>query len=310
MTIITGGYNMNINFELYKIFYEVATLGNITKASQRLMISQPAVTKQIKSLENQLGGELFIRTKRGVILTDNGKEIYNYVKQGMHCFESAELQFSNLKKLETGIVRIGISTTLCRIFLLKYLEKFHKEYPNIAIQVFTDPSKTMREMLKDGTIDILIAKDLDQEDDELNVTKLGELHQCFISSSVHYEELKNKTIPLKDLDNYPLLFPKSPSSTRKSLNDFCKNNNITLTSKIEIASANLLEDFVTIGLGIGLVTKEYSMKKIKNEKVFVIKTEPELPSISYSLMTLKNSYHSFGANRLIEMILEEVKKQD
>lgn len=301
---------MNINFELYRIFYVVATVGNITKASQRLMISQPAVTKQIKALENQLGGELFIRTKRGVILTDNGKEIYNYVKQGMHCFESAELQFSNLKKLETGIVRIGISTTLCRIFLLKYLEKFHKQYPNIAIQVFTDPSKTMRGMLKDGTIDILIAKELENDDEDLEITEIGKLHQCFISSSVHYEELKDKTIPLQELDKYPLLFPKSPSTTRKSINDFCKNNNITLTSKIEVASANLLEDFVTIGLGIGLVTKEYSMKKIKNEKVFVIKTTPELPSISYSLMTLKNSFHSFGANKLIEMILKDTKKQD
>ncbi len=298
---------MNINFELYRIFYEVATLGNITKASQRLMISQPAVTKQIKALENQLGGELFIRTKRGVILTDNGKEIYNYIKQGMHCFESAALQFSNLKKLETGIVRIGISTTLCRIFLLKYLEKFHECYPNIAIQIFTDPSKTLREMLKDGTIDILIAKEIEKEEEDLEVTEIGILHQCFISSSVHYEELKDKIIPLQELDKYPLLFPKSPSTTRKNFNTFCKNNNIKLTSKIEIASANLLEDFVTIGLGIGLVTKEYSMKKIKNEKVFVIKTNPEIPSISYSLMTLKNSYHSFGANKLIEMILKDTK---
>lgn len=300
---------MNVNFELYRIFYVVATLGNITKASQQLMISQPAVTKQIKVLENQLGGELFIRTKRGVILTDNGKEIYNYIKQGMHCFEAAELQFSNLKKLETGIVRIGISTTLCRIFLLKYLEEFHKQYPNVAIQVFTDPSKTMRQMLKDGTIDILIAKEINNEDDDLDITEIGRLHQCFISSSIHYEELKDKVIPLQELDKYPLLFPKSPSTTRKSINDFCKKNNITLTSKIEVASANLLEDFVTIGLGIGLVTKEYSMKKIKNEKVFVIKTEPELPSIPYSLMTLKNSYHSFGANELIKLILKDTKKQ-
>ena len=66
---------MNINFELYKIFYEVANEGNITKAANKLMISQPAVTKQIKTLEDELGGQLFIRTKRGVILTENGQKI-------------------------------------------------------------------------------------------------------------------------------------------------------------------------------------------------------------------------------------------
>ena len=115
---------MNVNFELYRVFYEVATLGNITKAAEKLMISQPAVTKQIKTLEGQLGGELFIRTKRGVILTDNGQEIYNFIKQGMNCFEMAEKQFSNLKKLETGIVRIGVSTTLAKLYLLKYLDNY------------------------------------------------------------------------------------------------------------------------------------------------------------------------------------------
>ena len=118
---------MNINFELYRIFYVVATVGNITKACQLLNISQPAVTKQIKNLEAQLGGDLFIRTKRGGILTENGKEIYNYIKQGMNCFNRAEMQFSNLKQLETGVIKVGVSTTLARLFLMDYLDKFHKE---------------------------------------------------------------------------------------------------------------------------------------------------------------------------------------
>ena len=74
---------MNINFELYRIFYTVANHGNITKASEELMISQPAISKSIKNLEEQLGGTLFIRTKRGVILTDEGKEFYKYIKQAM-----------------------------------------------------------------------------------------------------------------------------------------------------------------------------------------------------------------------------------
>lgn len=299
---------MNVNFELYKIFYEVASCGNITKASQKLMISQPAVTKQIKVLEGQLGGELFIRTKRGVILTENGKEIYNYVKQGMHCFESAELQFSNLKQLETGTIKIGISTTLCRIFLLKYLNIFHQKYPNIAIQVFTDPSKKLKEMLKDGTIDVLIAKDTGP-DDELDKEKLGTLHHCFIASDA-YKELKNQEVNLNDLNTYPLLLPKHPSTTRKLFDNFCKDNNIEINSKVEIASSHLLEDFVEIGLGIGLATKEFIEEKIDSKKLFIINIKEELPSIPYYILTLKNSFHSFGTNKLIEIILENELNQD
>jgi len=261
-------------------------------------------------LEQQLGGELFIRTKRGVILNENGKEIYNYIKQGMHCFETAEYQFSNLKKLEVGTIRIGISTTLCRVFLLKYLDKFHKKYPNVAIQVFTDPSKIMRKMLKDGSLDILIAKENSFEEEELEARRLGTLHQCFISSVNHYQELKNKVVSLEELNKYPLLLPKAPSTTRKALNDFCKQNQIQLTSKIEIASANLLEDFVKIGLGIGFVTKEYAISNIGKKEFFVIHTVPKIPTISFSLFTLKNSFHSFVTNKFIDMILQDTHNKN
>ena len=295
---------MNVDFELYKIFYVVANTGNITKASNKLMISQPAITKQIKRLEEQLGGELFIRTKRGVTLTDNGKEVYNYVKQGLNYFEAAEATFSNLKKLDSGIVRIGCSTTLCRLFLLKYLEEFHKEYPNVAIQVFTDPSRIMKKMLKEGTIDILIAKDHEDNISDLDIHYLGDLHQCFIASDA-FKELKNKTIPLKDLEDYPLLFQKYPSTTRYAFDRFCENYNIKMTSKIEIASSSLLEDFVKIGLGIGLVTKEYALKEINDGSIFEVKTDPKLDGNTFSMYTKKNSFHSFAANELINMILKK-----
>ena len=299
---------MNINFELYRIFYVVATVGNITKASQELNISQPAVTKQIKSLEAQLGGDLFIRTKRGVILTENGRAIYNYIKQAMNCFNNAELQFSNLKKLETGVIKIGISTALARLFLMKYLDKFHKEYPNIAIQLFTDPSKVMRRMLKDGSLDILIAKEEACEDEDLEVQRVGTLHQCFIASE-YFSELKNRTIPLKDLDEYPILLQKNPSTTRESFDNFCKEHNIEITTKLEIASATLLEDFVKIGLGVGLATREFAEKDVKEGNIFEVKTNPTIPTIPFALITLKNSFHSFGTNKLIDMIIEDNKNK-
>lgn len=299
---------MNINFELYRIFYVVATVGNITKASQELNISQPAVTKQIKSLEAQLGGDLFIRTKRGVVLTENGRAIYNYIKQAMNCFNNAELQFSNLKKLETGVIKIGISTALARLFLMKYLDKFHKEYPNIAIQLFTDPSKVMRKMLKDGSLDILIAKEEACEDEDLEVQRVGTLHQCFIASE-YFSELKNRTIPLKDLDEYPILLQKTPSTTRESFDNFCKEHNIEITTKLEIASATLLEDFVKIGLGVGLATREFAERDIKEGNIFEVKTNPTIPTIPFALITLKNSFHSFGTNKLIDMILEDNKNK-
>lgn len=298
---------MNVNFELYRIFYVVATVGNITKASKELCISQPAVTKQIKQLEDQLGGELFIRTKRGVILTDNGREIYNHIKQAMNCFSNAEMQFTNLKKLGSGTLKIGASTTLAKMFLVDHLKEFHEEYPNVGIQILTNPSFELKEMLKDGKVDMVVAKDFSiVEDPLLEKYKLGSLHHAFIASD-YFKELKNKKIPLEEMENYPLLMPKNPSTSRTLLAEFCKEYGITLTTKLEIASYSLIDELVKIGLGIGLVTREYVEKDIKNSELFFVETEPELPKLDYSLFTLKDSYHSFAANKLIEIIKKRNK---
>ena len=87
---------MNISFEYYRIFYVVAKYGNITKAADELMISQPAISKCIKLLEDQLGGQLFIRTKRGVVLTEEGKEFYKYIKHAIEYINNAENKFTEM----------------------------------------------------------------------------------------------------------------------------------------------------------------------------------------------------------------------
>ncbi len=294
---------MNINFELYRIFYTVASCGNITKASKELMISQPAVTKQIKTLENQLGGELFIRTKKGVILTDNGREIFNYVKQAIDCFQNAEMQFSNLKSLEKGTVKIGVSTTLAKLYLIDRLKIFHKEHPNIGIEISTDPSSVMRKKLKDGRLDIVIAKFWEKENNDLTTIELGTIHDCFIAGN-EYIDLKDREIKFEELDQFPILLQKYPSTSREALDRFCQENNFELTTKMEIGSASLLEEFVKIGLGIGLVTKEYVQNDLNGSDLFEIKTVPQLKEKKFGIILLKGSMHSFGTNELIKLLLE------
>lgn len=297
---------MNINFELYRIFYTVAVCGNITKASKELMISQPAVTKQIKALENQLGGELFIRTKKGVLLTDNGREIFNYVKQAIDCFQNAEMQFSNLKNLEKGTIKIGVSTTLTKLYLIDYLKEFHKQHPNIGIEISTDPSKLMRGKLRDGRLDLIVAKFYDEEDNDLQAIELGTLHDCFIASS-EYSELKDKVVTFEELDKYPILLQRYPSTSRESLDNLCRKHNIELTTKMEIGSANLLEEFVKIGLGVGFVTKEFVEKELEQGELFEVKTIPKLKEKKFGIILLKDCMHSFGTNQLIKLLLENKK---
>lgn len=180
---------MNVDFELYKIFYTVANTKNITKAAKELCISQPAISKSIKNLENQIGGKLFIRTKRGVSLTDEGREIYKYVKIGVEALYNAENKFSEFKNLEIGTIRIGISASLAKHFLMPYLTKFHKNFPNIKLQIISDISENLISKIKNGLVDIIILNTIDFNSNDINIISIKDSQDCFFVN----ENLKNLT---------------------------------------------------------------------------------------------------------------------
>lgn len=293
---------MNIDFELYRIFYTVANHGNITKASGELNISQPAISKSIKHLEEQLGGQLFVRTKRGVILTEEGKEFYNYIKQAIEYISNAENKFTDLINLETGCIKIGISTTLTKEFLLPYLEEFYALYPKINIQIITDLTSELLPKLRNGLIDILILNLNDKNyGSDIDMIKCKKITDCFVVNN-KYKELMNKELSLKDLNNYPLILQAKGSNTREFLDNLAKKNNVILSPNIELASYSLVVEFSKIGLGIGYATKEYIKKEIRNKELFELNIKERIPSRYIGIALSKNHLPNFSTKKLIEII--------
>lgn len=293
---------VNIDFELYRIFYVVANHCNITKASEELNISQPAISKSIKNLEEQLGGQLFVRTKRGVIITEEGKEFYNYIKQAIEYINNAENKFTDLINLETGCIKIGVSTTLAKEFLLPYLDKFHSLYPKINIQITTSLTSELISKLKYGLIDIVILN-LNNKNygNDIDIIKCKKINDCFIANS-KYKDLIDKEISLKDLNNYPLILQAKGSNTREFLDDFARENGVILKPNIELTSYSLVTEFSKIGLGIGYVTKEYIKKSIKNKELFELKIKEKIPNRYIGIALSKNHVPNFSTKKLIEII--------
>ena len=121
---------MDQNLTLYRAFYAVATHLNISIAAKELYISQPAISKSIKKLEDNLGTPLFVRNSRGVKLTEEGQLLYDYVSKAFNNLESGEEQIKRIKDLGIGQIKIGVSTTLCKYILLNYLKGFIKDNPS------------------------------------------------------------------------------------------------------------------------------------------------------------------------------------
>ena len=272
---------MEMDIELYKTFYFVAKYKSITKAAEMLYISQPAVTMSIKKLEEQLEMTLFTRTKRGVILTNEGKVLYEYVKQAMESLKIGENRINNLKKLDTGNIRIGIGTTLTKYFLMKYLDKFHKLYPKININIDTSMTVDILKKLENGLV--------------------RNIQDIFVASKEYYDVIGKKT-SLDNLNNYPLLLQSPNTSTRNFLDNFSLKHGIRLNSSMELASFSLVLEFSKIGMGIGFISKDFVENEINKKELFEIKTVPEIPKRKILVLTKKEYLPSFSASKLIEII--------
>lgn len=296
---------MNIDLELYRIFFIVANHGNITKASEELNISQPAISKSIKNLEEQLGGQLFFRTKRGVVLTEEGKEFYFYIKQAIEYINNAEHKFTDLIHLETGCIKIGVSTTLTKEFLLPYLDQFHSIYPKIDIQIMTNRTSDLIKKLKNGLIDLVILNIYQNSyGNDIVLIPCMEIHDCFVVNS-KYKDLVEKEISIHDLVNYPLILQAKGSNTREFLDSFSKEYGCVLKPNIELSSYSLVVEFSKIGLGIGYVTKEYVQGLMDHHELFELNIKERIPARYIGFALSKNHLPSFSTKKLVEIIQKD-----
>lgn len=292
---------MEIDIELYKIFCYVAKYKSITKAAEMLYISQPAVTMSIKKLEEQLEMTLFTRTKRGVILTNEGKVLYEYVEQAMESIKIGENRINSLKKLDTGNIRIGIGTTLTKYFLMEYLDKFHKLYPKININIDTSMTVDILKKLENGLVDIAIITTDKLEYKDFNIVYSRDIQDIFVASKDYYDIIGKKT-SLENLNTYPLLLQSSNTSTRCFLDNFCVKHGVRLNSSMELASFSLVLEFSKIGMGIGFISKDFVEDEIAKNELFEIKIVPEIPKRKILVLTKKEYLPSFSTSKLIEII--------
>lgn len=238
---------MNANLEYYKTFLVVARHKNITKASEELGISQPAVSKTIRLLEEQLGGTLFLRSQKGLTLTREGEDLYQKVNSAINILIDVENDFHKRNKLESGEIKIGISTILSKLFLKPYIIKFKKKYPNVKITIQNGLTIDLIHGLEKGTLDIVFFNNEKQKNLNLKQMKVGEVKYSIIYNRDIYS-IKN----IEDIKRLPFIIQRDGSFTRNVLEKFFKNYGITPNVSMEVTSHELNYDLVKAGLGIGL----------------------------------------------------------
>ena len=295
-----------VNLELYRVFYTVAKCGSLTKAAEELYISQPAVSQAIKQLENQLGGQLFVRTHKGMELSETGgKQIFKTVEDALKLFDQAESKYAELKDTATGVVRICASDTVSTHFLLPYIKEYHEKYPDVNLVLQNCTSSETIELLKNKKADVGFVN-LPIDDSEINLMNtVMQLHDTFVASD-KFAELTDSVIDLKRLQDYPLLMLELSTATRQAIVTFAHSQGIHLHPEIELASLELMTSLAKNGLGIACIPREFVYHELNEEKSLCeIKTNPSLPTRAIGLALPKSESMTFAVKEFVKLINEK-----
>ncbi len=287
-----------INFELYRIFKIVAEEGNLTKASEILHISQPAVTKHIKNLENELNTLLFERSKYGMILNENGKKLYLQIKDSVDILSKAEEIFHTHKS-----INLGIHVNMPSKIYNPAISKFYELYTDSILNIHQLAAENMFSMLEKQKIDLAFSKKYSEElynPKEIKFIKIGELHDVFIVNA--NSQYAHKKISKEDLRNTTIYTLKQFSSAYQNLvkqleyseNDTINIENVNYTAMLELLK---VRDVITV------ITKEYVEEKLECQELRILDVGFSLPNAEFGVY-----YHVNNNFKELKDLTEILKK--
>lgn len=291
----------NINFEYYKVFYFVASTGSMTKASEILCLTQPAVSQSIRQLEKSIGTALFVRRSKGMELTTEGKVLFDYVKEGYEQIISGEAKVREMLGLTDGTIRIGASDMTLQFYLLPYLEKFHSEYPGINVSVTNAPTPSTIDHLKAGRIDFGVVSTPFSDIEGLDIYNGRKINDIFVAGS-KFEELKGRKLSYKELLEYPIICLEQNTSTRHYIDSFLVDNGVKLEPEFELSTSSIVVQFAVRNLGIGCVVQDFAEEELKSGKLFKLEFDKEIPAREICVISNKKNPASKAAEALLELL--------
>ncbi|SHI41084.1 LysR family transcriptional regulator [Lutispora thermophila] len=301
---------MDVNFELYKVFYYVAKLNSFSEAADKLYISQSAVSQSIKALESKLGIKLFIRNTKNIRLTTEGEKLFAYVEQAVNLFSKGERLIDEMKELEEGEVRIGASDTICRHFLLPYIERYHTQYPNIKIHIISRTSPVCTQLLEKGEVDLAVVNINENYDyKSFNISILKEIEDIFVAGK-RFNVLKGRKVTLEELSQYPLLILEKNTNTRASFDKLFQEQGMKVKPEIELSSIDLLIDMAKIGLGISYVVKDAAVSAISDGSLFTIDLKEKIKPRQLGLLIHKDIPLPRAAQELVNLVIASAFEQN
>lgn len=297
---------MQVSFDSYKVFYITAKSKSITQAAKELYVTQPTVTHCIQKLEEELGFALFIRGKKGVKLTPEGKVLYKHVSIACEEIWKAENDMKALREFKKGEILLGASETTLHYFLLPHLKRYKERYSNIRLKIHNSNTQKMLDAIRNDELDCgVLVFPAQYDTDGVEIKTLATFQDIAIVGN-EYKELAQSKVSLKDLISYPLISLENTTMTNWTFKEIFKQNNLNLMPDIELATTDLIVPTVSNNLGIGFVPEYFASEALERNEVFKLDLNEEIPKRKICLVYKSDKKQSIAVEAFIKCIKEAI----
>jgi len=295
-----------MDFRQLEMFQAVAEQGTFTKAASQLHVSQSAVSRQVKLLEDELGQALLHRGARAVRLTQAGEVLLKTANRIRRELQDAVWQLSERKQLGGGSLRLGGGMTVCMYILPRLLKRFRKLYSGVELQVTSGTSETILRLVRQHEVDLglltlpIVARDLEI------VPVLKE--EMVVVTAPRHPLSKRREVDAKALGRFPLILYESGSNTRKVIDQFFAEESVPARVAMETENVEIIKAMVESGVGITLIPFAAIAKDVRSHRFAYARVRGRRLFRETGWVYLKSDYVPRAVTELLSMF-EAMKDQ-
>ncbi len=288
---------MNINYEYYKIFYYAATYASFSQAAEKLNMNQPNISRTMRKLENELGCVLFVRSNKGVALSEEGEILYEHISAAVEQIEAAESEIRKDHQQERGHLSIGISELSIRVHLMPILVEYRDKHPGIDVRLTIYNSNTQSiSALRKGEIDLAIISSEENISANMRQYKLTRSNFTAICGR-QYTDLIDHPVHLTELTKYPFITIGKTTSFYREMKKYFEEYNVPFKADVEMASFDQMNNLIFDGMGIAIVPDGFYNEKLNAimKKIDIIEPFPVMYTcyVKRTDLAQPKYYHDF-----------------
>jgi DNA-binding transcriptional LysR family regulator len=287
-------------------FLEVAREGSFSKASQNLHLSQPTLSKMVKTMEEELDVLLFNRSTRWIELTDAGELVLNHAQMIMKSIDNLNSAIAELKNIKQGKLKIGLPPLIGASFFPKIIGEFHNLYPNIDIQLLEYGGKMVEKGLLEGSIDLGVVV-LPVNEEHFEVVSIVERELVLIVNSSHPLAEKSH-VGFHDLRNEPFILYNKGYSLHDRVRDACIRYGFEPMVANESAHWLFISEMVAANFGISLLP-ETICDKLDPQKITAVRLNEQKVEWNLAIVWRKHHYLSFAAKEWVRFVQDIFKSE-